>query len=58
MMPSTRSSQISAAASARSTAWAQLKREEARHYNTDIEIELMRCVKEALDPQANPGEVL
>ena len=38
----------------------QLKRDELRHYKTPLELELMRRIKSALDPQGllNPGKVL
>lgn len=38
----------------------QLKREEITHYKSELELELMRNIKHALDPQGlmNPGKVL
>ncbi len=38
----------------------QLKREELRHYKSEVELEMMRAIKRAFDPQAlmNPGKVL
>jgi D-lactate dehydrogenase (cytochrome) len=38
----------------------QLKRAEARHYKSAVEIELMETLKAAFDPQGilNPGKVL
>ena len=38
----------------------QLKREELLRYKSPLEMEMMRCVKRALDPQGlmNPGKVL
>jgi FAD/FMN-containing dehydrogenase len=38
----------------------QLKREEIRRYKTPLELELMRAIKRALDPQnlMNPGKVI
>jgi FAD/FMN-containing dehydrogenase len=38
----------------------QLKIDEAMHYKTDVEVQLMRAVKRALDPLnlMNPGKVL
>jgi FAD/FMN-containing dehydrogenase len=38
----------------------QLKRDELRHYKTPAELEAMRRIKQALDPQGlmNPGKVL
>jgi FAD/FMN-containing dehydrogenase len=38
----------------------QLKREEIRHYKSALELELMRSIKQALDPQGlmNPGKVV
>ena len=38
----------------------QLKRSELTHYKSDLELELMRRIKAAFDPQGifNPGKVL
>lgn len=38
----------------------QLKRDEIRHYKSELELELMRNIKNTLDPQGlmNPGKVL
>ncbi|MDE2310522.1 MAG: FAD-binding oxidoreductase [Betaproteobacteria bacterium] len=38
----------------------QLKRKEIRHYKSELELELMRNIKQALDPRGlmNPGKVL
>ena len=38
----------------------QLKREELSHYKSALELELMRSIKQVLDPQGlmNPGKVL
>ena len=38
----------------------QLKREEITHYKSAIELELMRSIKQTLDPHdlMNPGKVL
>ena len=38
----------------------QLKREEITHYKSDLELELMRSIKQTLDPKTlmNPGKVL
>jgi FAD/FMN-containing dehydrogenase len=38
----------------------QLKREEIRHYKSDVEMELMQAVKQAIDPRGlmNPGKVV
>ena len=49
-----------AAASAPSMASGSLRREEIARYKPAIEIELMRRIKAALDPQGimNPGKLL
>ena len=49
-----------AAASAPSMASGRLRREEIARYKPAIEIELMRRIKAALDPQGimNPGKLL
>jgi FAD/FMN-containing dehydrogenase len=38
----------------------QLKRDEITHYKSALELELMRSIKHALDPQGlmNPGKVI
>lgn len=38
----------------------QLKRDEMRHYKSAVELEMMRTIKRAFDPQGlmNPGKVL
>jgi len=38
----------------------QMKREEITHYKSDLEMELMRNIKQMLDPHGlmNPGKVI
>jgi FAD/FMN-containing dehydrogenase len=40
--------------------FGRLRRDEARRYKSDVEMELMRKVKDALDPAniMNPGKVI